>query len=330
MASVNKIKEAIAKNGGVAQGCHYIFTIVPPRVFGLGDVVGVVEKGITGTITLNDGLDLGKKLAQQYVLSQAEHISLLAESVSLPGRQMLTTEQRIFGTVRKMPYGVMYEDFTVTFICTNSMIERTFFDLWHQLIMSSGSQYMEFYDNYVGTLIIQKVSNSTAKKSLKDKIVQMASKYKLLEAYPISIQSQELNYADGEYLKLTVQFAYAKWKATFDDVLDYEPNLPWIGQSPLSTGEGDISGSLQPTPATGATPNTGGNKIAPNPGPIGQNQDGTYIYPPGYVPPNGGGSTTTPLVPPTANPPMTPAMPEGAIGQNPDGSFIFPPGFTPS
>lgn len=308
MTSVTKIKSALSSKGGVAQGCHYIFTIVPPAIFKGGDIAGTIDKVLNGTITLDDGLDLGKKLAQNYILGQAEHISLLAETCSLPGRQILTTEQRIFGTVRKMPYGVLYEDFTVTFICTNSMIERTFFDLWHQLIMSSGSQYMEYYDNYVGTLIIQKVNNNTSKKSLTDKIVQMGPKYKLIEAYPVSIQAQELNYSDGDYLKLTVQFAYAKWQGTFDSILDFEPNLPYIGQEVGNTDPGGTSGGASLGPPAGTSPAAapGGTQT---PGDTGSKPGGSTNPTAGT-----GGTTPTPDVPPTANPDNKPPEPAGGNG----------------
>ena len=43
MSSVVKIKEEISKHGGVSQGCHYVFTIVPPRVFGVSNVLGIVD-----------------------------------------------------------------------------------------------------------------------------------------------------------------------------------------------------------------------------------------------------------------------------------------------
>lgn len=235
MTSVEKIKTVISDLGGPALGCQYVFTIVPPLImFNLDDVVDNIKALDTGAL-IQSGL-------QGYLLSKTRDISLLAESVSIPGRQLMTTEHRIFGTVRKMPYGVLYDDLTVTFICTNSMMERTFFDIWQQLIISPGSQYMEFYENYVGTIVIQKISNKVArttkevtdkegnKSTVIDKIDEVGlhenlSTYVVMEAYPISIQAQELNYADGEYLKLTVQFAYAKWKSVLDLAMPNNPKL---------------------------------------------------------------------------------------------------------
>jgi hypothetical protein len=40
-----------------------------------------------------------------------------------------------------------------------------------------------------------------------------ASTYVLDEAYPISVQSQELNWSGQDYLKLTVEFTYKSWRS---------------------------------------------------------------------------------------------------------------------
>lgn len=223
MTDVSVLKQKIASSGGPALGCQYIFNIVPPpMMFNLDNVVRKIK-------STDPSVELpSQETFKSHMFSKLEHISMMAESISIPGRQLMTTEHRIFGTVRKMPYGVLYEDMTVTFICTNSMIERTFFDLWHQLIISPGSQYMEFYESYVGTLVVQKISNAVATKGAQKGQLskkQNLATYVLMEAYPVSIQAQELNYSDGEYLKLTVQFAYAKWKSILDLAFAQDSNL---------------------------------------------------------------------------------------------------------
>jgi hypothetical protein len=99
------------------------------------------------------------------------------------------------------------------------MIERTFFDLWHRFIISPDSQYLNFYENYIGTIVIQKLDNSDSPLS---KFTNLVSTYILEEAYPVEIQSQPLSYsATDEYLKLTIEFTYARWKNT----LDYTSNI---------------------------------------------------------------------------------------------------------
>ena len=222
MADVNGIKQLINESGGPALGCQYVFNIQPPLAF--TNIASSIQTGLQGDIfgaISGAATDLFKT---GLLTSKARQVSILAETISIPGRQLLSTEHRIFGTVRKMPYGVLYEDLTATFICTNSMIERTFFDVWQQLIISPGSQYMEFYENYVGSIVIQKISNNV-KPNKNEKLAT----YVLQEAYPISIQSQELSYGDTEYLKLTVQFAYSRWKSALDFAMPNNPRLKPFG-----------------------------------------------------------------------------------------------------
>jgi hypothetical protein len=210
MTNVNKIKAVMNMSGGMSLPCHYICNISAPNAF-LSQ--GKIDTIIPGASTL-----LGPVIGLA-----SRQISMLAESTTIPGRQLATQEHRIFGTTRKMPYGVIYDDLTVTFMCTNSMLERTFFDIWHQFIISPGSQYMEYYTDYVSTITIQKLDNSWSPISF---VGSMISTYTLEEAYPVSIQAQELSYdATDQYLKLTVQFAYSKWKCTLDRIFPGDPNV---------------------------------------------------------------------------------------------------------
>lgn len=324
--SVLKIKEAISGRGGLALGCQYILTIIPPAMFSpQGTATSRINDIInTGKFDLGTAFDIGKDILRVIGFSEAAHISLLAESASIPGRQLLTTEHRIFGTVRKMPYGVLYEDFTVTFICTNSMVERLFFDLWHQMIMNSGSQYMEFYDNYVGSIIVQKLSNFVPSKikvpgskpgeekeikidqNTATKVGQALSTWKLLEVYPVSIQAQELNYADNDYLRLTVQFSYAKWHSIGEKLISMEPNLSWIGDEALDpTGTSGGGTPLGKTPPAGSpTTGTGAGQGNSTPGKTTNPTQGA------------GGTTVTPEVPSKNNPQPS----------NPPNDTINPPG----
>ena len=197
-------------SGGMAQPCHYICNISAPNAFLSQSAINLIVPG--ASLLLGPVIGIASR-----------QISMLAESTSIPGRQLATQEHQIFGTIRKMPYGVVYDDFTVTFMCTNSMLERTFFDIWHQFIISPGSQYMEYYTDYVSTISIQKIDNSLDPIS---SVGSMISTYTLEEAYPVSIQTQELSYGStDEYLKLTVQFAYSKWKCTLDKLFPGDPNV---------------------------------------------------------------------------------------------------------
>lgn len=128
---------------------------------------------------------------------------LLAEITELPGRQIATTPQIMYGLARKMPYGVVYNDLPITFICTNSMNLRHLFDEWHSLITDPTNNFFNYYNDYVGTIDILKLDEQN----------NIKYRYYLDEVFPITIESQGLDYAaTDQYLKLTVQFAYRRWR----------------------------------------------------------------------------------------------------------------------
>jgi hypothetical protein len=198
--------------GGPAEQSQYVLVVTPPLSMlaggGLATRLGVV----------------GGALGSALTVGAAANLAFMAESVSLPGRQFRTTNHYIYGSSRRMPVGVEYQTMMVNFICTNSMIERHFFDIWHQFIMSPRSQYMEYYNDYVGTLVVKKLMNSGLVASTtaggpvysNNPLVEIgntASTYVLDEAYPISVQSQELNWSGQDYLKLTVEFTYKSWRS---------------------------------------------------------------------------------------------------------------------
>lgn len=159
-------------------------------------------------------------------------IAFLAEIAELPGRQIATTPQMIYGVQRKMPYGVIYDDLNITFICTNDMLVRSVFDQWHSIITDPTNNYFNYYDTYVGNLEIQKLDE------------QNNTTYTILveEVYPITITAQELNSnSQNEYLRLNISFAYRRWRTPLDS-----PNGAFSGPDVVF---GDTSGALTLPPA---------------------------------------------------------------------------------
>ncbi len=200
MTSVNTIKSILNVSRGPALKSNFIVTIVPPLKFITSSLVTAFPKAlITGMAMKN--------------------LTLLAQQAELPGRNISTTPHRMYGTVREMPYGVLYKDIDITFVCTNIMLERAFFDLWQQYIIAPKSAYLNYYKDYVGTVLIQKVDNAGYEAgSLAGEIISV---YTLEDAYPKSIVAQDLSAtAKNEILTLTVTFSYARWRSSLDYAID--------------------------------------------------------------------------------------------------------------
>jgi len=196
--NIDYIKSVLNVSAGPSLRCNYLVTVCPPLLLKLPEFLGGQYGGA----------------AVSFV--GARQVSILALNASLPGRVISTTPHRMYGTVREMPYGVLYAPMQITFLCTNSMLERTLFNIWQENIMNHKSYYMNYYNDYVGSIVIQKMSDSKDVGSLAGEVV---STYVLEEAYPKIIAEQELSYGSkNEYMTLTVEFSYARWKNTLSDL----------------------------------------------------------------------------------------------------------------
>lgn len=212
MFDISALRGLLNKKGGPARENTYIVMIQPPA-------------GFAGM----DSLEL----------------SFLCDSAELPGRQLMTTPQVIYGAQRKMPYGPMYTDFSCTFICTNDMTERKIFESWQSLVQDPTNNYMNYYDKYVGRITIIKYNDQAVP------VHWVVCE----EAYPIFIEPQQLNWQQSgdRPLGLRVNFAYLKWRS-MEDVIraggsggGYTPDLNAI--PPIFSGDSDLASSPVEFPA---------------------------------------------------------------------------------
>ena len=64
-------------------------------------------------------------------------LSYRCMNANLPGRTFATTEQKTYGPTEKFPYLTTYNDITLTFIVTDAMAEKLFFDAWLEYVNPS-------------------------------------------------------------------------------------------------------------------------------------------------------------------------------------------------
>lgn len=132
-------------------------------------------------------------------------LALRCESATLPGRTLATSDLRIYGPTEKYPYQSTYEDVTLTFIVTSSMIEKTLFSTWLDHINSPKTWNFEYKSNYVTDILITQYDTSNRE----------MHEVKLIEAFPISINQLDLDWSsDAPYHKLSVVFAFTYWEVT--------------------------------------------------------------------------------------------------------------------
>lgn len=137
------------------------------------------------------------------------------ETAELPGKTLITHDQRIYGTIEKFPYQHSYNDVNLTFIVSENMREKQFFDDW---LNSIGSYNNNFNFNYKNTYVCEILITQY------DQTNTPSYTVKLIDAYPIAVNQLDLDWSSDGHHKLTVVLAYTYWT--------YTPAAPITSQNP--------------------------------------------------------------------------------------------------
>lgn len=144
----------------------------------------------------------------------SRYLSLQCESAALPGKSLLTSDVKIYGTPFKVPYQTQYTDVNLTFICSNEFYERKLFDRWIEAINPPDTNNLRY----------AKGSNSRYLTNIKiiqyDTFIRQIYAVELIDAYPITILDQPLSWAEDSFHRLIVQFAYQKFRTIYNGNYD--------------------------------------------------------------------------------------------------------------
>ena len=107
-----------------------------------------------------------------------------------------------------------YADTSLTFLCTNEFYERKLFERWIEAIMPSDTNNLRF----------PKGKDSRYLTNIKiiqyDEFIRQIFAIELIDAFPIGISSQPLSWTEEGFHRLTVQFAYQKYRVVYNGNYD--------------------------------------------------------------------------------------------------------------
>ena len=134
----------------------------------------------------------------------AVELSALCDHTQLPGYQFQLETVRHYGPSFKIPHMPEYQDITMSFMCSAGMWERYFFDAWMFMVMDPVTNNFNYKDEYaVDIILIQYIPGGN--------IAVSDQNYwtKLVDAFPVSIQEQEVGYdMNNTIQKVQVTFSY--------------------------------------------------------------------------------------------------------------------------
>ena len=159
--------------------------------------------------------------------SVSRYLSLQCEAAELPGRTLETADARIYGPSFKIPYRMQYTDTTLTFICTNDFYERKLFDRWMEAIIPADTNNPRFpkseASRYMTNIRIIQY----------DDIVRQIFAVDLIDAFPIGISPQTLSWQDDGFHRLSIQFAYQRYRPIYEGNFDIGQTISTFGSAGL-------------------------------------------------------------------------------------------------
>ena len=173
----------------------------------------------------------------------ADGLSMMCDSITMPGKDLQTaTMKHGQELARQYVESHVYEGtITASFYLETSLAAKSFFELWQDHVVSNGSNTVNYYDDYVGTMEIFQLSSvpvtSTTitkdedvsggsqdhrtsskehgmeeKVSLQHKTIQTYG-VRVEEVFPATVGQIEYAYASvNEIARIPIEFQYKSWK----------------------------------------------------------------------------------------------------------------------
>jgi len=144
------------------------------------------------------------------------YLALQCETAELPGRTLQTQESKVYGPTFKVPYQSQYNDITLTFLSTNDFWERKLFDRWIEVIHPSDTNNFRYPkgSDESGTYMSQ------IKIIQYDDFIKQIYAIELIDAFPIGVAAQSLNWSEDSFHRVSVQFAYQRYRPVYEGNYD--------------------------------------------------------------------------------------------------------------
>ena len=134
-------------------------------------------------------------------------IDFLAISVSMPEKSMATTEQRIYGINKTVPYETAYLPVLLTMMNPQDWSTRKFWDEWLDHIQNPGSKNMRYYKSMIGQIEISHYDETTTEMNPSNARYTVV----LNEAWPERITPYALGWEAAEFGNFEIAIRYKTW-----------------------------------------------------------------------------------------------------------------------
>ena len=140
-------------------------------------------------------------------------LAFQCEQAELPGKTVMTIDQKVYGPSYKIPYKQQYNDITLNFLATNEFFERKLFEMWLNSMVSyetNNARFAKGPDGFMTDITIVQY----------DDIIKKIYSVKLIDAFPVGVAPMGLSWSEEGFHRVSVNFAYTKYQILYDSEYD--------------------------------------------------------------------------------------------------------------
>jgi len=134
-------------------------------------------------------------------------IDFLALTAMMPGKSFTTTEQRIYGINKTVPYETTYDPILLTMLNPADWSTRKFWDEWLDHIQNPGSKNMRYYKSMIGQVEISHYDETTTEVNSSNARYSVV----LTEAWPERISPYALGWENTDLGNFEISIRYKQW-----------------------------------------------------------------------------------------------------------------------
>ena len=151
-------------------------------------------------------------------------LNILCSNATLPGKQILTHDRRIGLEFQKVAYGYAVDDISMTFYALNDYGIRKYLDRWMSTMLNEEDHLVGYKSDYQRDIRIHQLRKPIINKNIDAGPASIniglggGTVYSvlLLNAFPTTVNSIDLNNELDGLVQVTAQFSYTRWKAIDD------------------------------------------------------------------------------------------------------------------
>ena len=184
----------------------------------------IIQNGLVTTNRYVVEFGFCKALTQASILTNpsmnifpdTKNLMLRCTAAALPGQDIASQSYKIYGPLRQMPYEAIYSgQLSLTYILSQDMRERAFFERWMDFIINKTNYKIAFYDEYTTTMSISVLNRN-------DEVMYRSH---VQEVYPKTLGEIALaTDKENEYMTQEITFAFRKYTSEYFTVQAPKPS----------------------------------------------------------------------------------------------------------